>query len=330
MVRFKNLSVVKAIGFNRIVLIGVILLMYLVFTILTPILNSSRATFVNFDRILSALNYAYFIGFLGLGVTFVIATGGIDFSIGPVMFASALVSGYMLTQYGVPLVFCLLISIVCGALFGMINGYFVAYRYLPSFITSLASMLIAKGVGSVFTKTQSVTWPNSGNANSWFRYLVRWGNIPTGFILLAIAAAICAVVLHKTKAGRYILCIGSNREAVRLSGVNTKKWEMLAFVLCGLLAGVAAIFYVGAYTTVQPGMGDTFNNEAIAACVMGGTSMAGGLASTLGTVIGALIIALMQEGILAMGFTISYQYVITGIIVLVAVTADTLSRRRRV
>lgn len=326
--KFKNLRFVKAIGFNRVVLIGVILLMYLVFTLLTPVLHPG-ATFLKFDRILSALNYAYFIGFLALGVTFVIATGGIDFSIGPVMFTSALVSGYMLTQYHLPLWFCLIVSLVIGVVFGIINGYFVAYRYLPSFITSLASMQIAKGVGSVFTKTQSVTWPTDGSQNAWFHYLVRWGDIPTGFILLCIVAAICAVVLHKTKAGRYILCIGSNKEAVRLSGVNTKKWEMLAYVICGLLAGLAAIFYVGAYTTVQPGLGDTFNNDAIAACVMGGTSMMGGLASMLGTVIGALIIALMQEGILAMGFTISYQYVITGIIVLIAVTADTLSRKRK-
>lgn len=329
MEKFKNLRAVKVIGFNRIVLIGVIILMYIAFAIFTPILRGG-ASFVKLERVLSALNYAYFIGFLGLGVTFVIATGGIDFSLGPVMFASALISGYCLKMYSVPLWACIIISLVIGVLFGMLNGYFVAYRFLPSFITSMASMQIAKGIGSVFTKTQSVTWPVTGQANSWFRYLVRWGNIPTGLILLCLIAAICAVVLNKTKAGRYILCIGSNKEAVRLSGINTKKWEMLAYVICGLLAGVAAIFYVGAYTTVQPGLGDTFNNEAIAACVMGGTSMMGGVASILGTIIGALIVALMQEGILAMGFTISYQYVITGIIVLIAVTADTLSRKRKV
>jgi len=329
MEKFKNSPIVKAIGFNRIVLIGVILLMYLIFALMTPVLRGG-ASFVKFERILSALNYAYFIGFLGLGVTFVIATGGIDFSLGPVMFASALISGYCLMQFHVPLWACILLSLLIGTVFGVLNGYFVAYRFLPSFITSMASMQIAKGIGSVFTQTQSVTWPTTGQENSWFRYLVKWGDIPTGLILLCLVAAVCAVVLNKTKAGRYILCIGSNKEAVRLSGVNTKKWEMLAYILCGLLAGIAAIFYVGAYTTVQPGLGDTFNNEAIAACVMGGTSMMGGVASILGTVIGAMIVALMQEGILAMGFTISYQYVLTGIIVLIAVTADTLSRKKKV
>lgn len=126
-----------------------------------------------------------------------------------------------------------------------------------------------------------------------------------------------------------MLSLGSNKEAVRLSGVNVKKWEMIAFVICGSLAGLAAIFYVGAYTTVQPGLGDTFNNEAIASCVMGGTSMAGGLASIGGSFIGVMIIALLQEGILAMGFQKDYQYVLTGIIVLIAVYADIRSRRRR-
>ncbi len=328
MKKLTHSRLVKTVGINRIVLIGVVLIMYAIFAILTPVLRGG-ASFVQFERILSALNYAYFIGFLALGVTFVIATGGIDFSIGPVMFASALISGYCLTQYRLPLTACLVISILVGTLFGSLNGYFVSYRFLPSFITSMASMQIAKGVGSVFTKTQSVTWPTSSSENAWFRYLVKWGNIPTGLILLIIVAVICAVILNKTKAGRYMLCIGSNKEAVRLSGVNTKKWEMIAYIICGALAGIAAIFYVGAYTTVQPGLGDTFNNEAIAACVMGGTSMAGGLASVLGTIIGAVIVALMQEGILAMGFTISYQYVITGIIVLIAVTADAFSRRKK-
>ena len=326
--KFKNLRFVKVIGFNRVVLILIIFLMYGLFTLLTPILHNGT-NFVNYNRVMSAFNYAYFIGFLGLGVTFVIATGGIDFSIGAVMFCSALISGYCLTKFNFPLWLCLLVSIAVGALFGSVGGYFVAYRHLPSFITSMALMQVAKGVGSIFTKTQSVTWPSDNAATSWYRDLVKWNNLPTGFVILCAVAVICSIVLYRTTAGRYMLCLGSNKEAVRLSGVDTRKWEMLAYILSGTLAGLAAIFYVGAYTTVQPGLGDTFNNEAIAACVMGGTSMAGGSASILGTVIGAIIVALMQEGILAMGFTISYQYVLTGLIVLGAVTADIMSRKRR-
>ena len=171
------------------------------------------------------------------------------------------------------------------------------------------------------------------DANGWYRNLVKIASgttiIPTGLFIFIAAAVICAIILNKTKAGRYILCLGSNKEAVRLSGVDVRKWEALAYILCGMLAGCAAIFYVGAYTTVQPGLGDTFNNEAIASCVMGGTSMSGGIASIGGTFIGVVIISILQEGILAMGFQKDYQYVITGIIVLVAVWADIRSRARR-
>ena len=326
---FKSLPLVKKIGFNRVILIGVIFALYGLLALLSPILHNGTS-FVNYARIMSALNYCYFIGFLGLGVTFVIATGGIDFSIGSVMFCAALISGYCLTKYNVPLPVCLLMSVLIGTFFGTIGGFFVAYIHLPSFITSMALMLVAKGVGSIFTKTQSVSWPNlSSGQNVWFRYLVKWGDVPTGLFLLLLFAVICGVILTKTRAGRYMICLGSNKEAVRLSGVDVRRWEMLAYVISGTMAGLAAIFYVGAYTTVQPGLGDTFNNDAIAACVMGGTSMAGGSASILGTIIGAIIVALVQEGILAMGFNINYQYVLTGLIVLVAVTADTLSRKRK-
>ena len=326
MKRIKNNALVKKIGFNRVVLFCALILMYIIFAILSP-------TFLNYNRILSALNYAYFLGFLSLGVTFVIATGGIDFSIGPVMFCAALISGHLLTKAGVPLLIALLVSILVGMAFGVLNGYLVAYWKMPSFITSMSSMMLAKGIGSVFTKTQSVRWPQAAQENGEFRMLVKMTTstgmqIPTGLILLLVIAVICAIVLNKTEIGRHILCIVGYKEAVRLSVVNVRKWEMLAYIICGSMAGIAAIAYVGAYSTVQPGMGDTFNNEAIAGCVMGGTSMTGGIASISGTLIGVMIIALLQEGILAMGFQKDWQYVITGIIVLVAVYTDVRSRRK--
>lgn len=322
MEKIKQNPIVKKLGFNRIVLCAVLILMYILFSV-------TAKGFAGLPRILSALNYAYFLGFLSLGVTFVIATGGIDFSIGPVMFCAALVSGFCLTSYGVPTAVCLVLSILVGFLFGCFNGYLVAYWTVPPFIVSMASMNIAKGLASVFTKTQSVSWPQAAEAAGWFRKFVKVGNFPVGLVIFAAAAVICSLLLNNTKAGRYILSLGSNKEAVRLSGVNVKKWEMLAYVICGTLVGIAAIFYVVAYTTVQPGYGDTYNNEAIAGCVMGGTSMAGGLASIGGTVIGVFIISLLQEGILALGINKNYQLIITGLIVIVAVYADVVARRRK-
>ena len=323
MEKIKQNAFVKKVGFNRIILVLVMLAMYLAFGLLTS------GNFFGMSRIMNTMNYVYFLGFLSLGVTFVIATGGIDFSIGPVMFCCALVSGYSFLTYGLPMAAALILSVLVGLLFGVFNGYLVAYWNVPPFIVSMASMNIAKGIAAVFTKTQSVSWPQSSDPNGWYRNFVKVGNIPTGLIIFLTVAIICGVILNKTKAGRYILCLGSNKEVVRLSGVDVKKWEMLAYVICGVLVGMAAIFYVGAYTTVQPGYGDQYNNEAIAGCVMGGTSMAGGLASIGGTVIGVLIISLLQQGILALGFSKDYQFIITGIIVIAAVYADVSARRRK-
>lgn len=321
--KIKQNPFVRKVGFNRVILFCVLILMYVAFSLLVP-------GFFGKARIMSVMNYVYFLGFLSLGVTFVIATGGIDFSIGPVMFCCGLISGYTMMFKGVPVGVVLCMSILIGFLFGVFNGYLVSYWTIPPFIVSMASMNIAKGIAAVYTKTQSVSWPLSTDPqNGWFRNLVSYNGFPVGLVIFLIAAFICMVVLNNTRPGRYILCLGSNREAVRLSGVDTKKWEMLAYVICGTLVGIAAIFFVGAYTTVQPGYGDQYNNEAIAGCVMGGTSMAGGLASIGGTVIGVLIISLLQEGILALGFAKDIQLIVTGIIVIVVVYADVMARRRK-
>ena len=324
MEKIKQNPLVKKIGFNRIILIGVLIVMYIAFGLMTG------GAFFGMTRILNTLNYAYFLGFLSLGVTFVIATGGIDFSIGPMMFCCALVSGFCLTSYGLPLPLCLVMSILIGTVFGCFNGYLVAFWKVPPFIVSMASMNIAKGIAAVFTKTQSVSWPQGSDpVNGWYRNIVSVNGIPVGLFIFLGVAIVCAMILNKTKAGRYILCLGSNEEAVRLSGVDTKKWKMLAYVICGTLVGIASLFFVAAFTTVQPGYGDQYNNEAIDGCVMGGTSMAGGIASISGTVIGVFIIALLQQGILALGFTKEYQYIITGLIVIGAVYADVSARRRK-
>ena len=320
--KIKENPLVKKVGINRIVLVIVLILMYLFFCLVT------KGKFLGITRIINAMNYAYFLGFLSLGVTFVIATGGIDFSIGPVMFCCALMSGYCLNSYGLPIWLCLIISILIGTLFGLFNGWLVSYLDVAPFIVSMGSMNIAKGLASVFTKSQSVSWPQLAQGG-WYRNLVKMGNVPTGLIILIVVAVVCGILMSKTRVGRYILCLGSNSEAARLSGINVNKWRMLSYVICGTLVGIAAIMFVGAYTTVQPGYGDQYNNEAIAGAVMGGTSMAGGVASIAGTVLGVFVISLLQEGILAMGFTKDYQLILTGIIVIVAVYIDIAARRRK-
>ena len=322
MEKLKQNPIVKKLGLNRILLVCILIVMFAVFKV---VLGNK---FPVGDSIKSTLNYVYFLGFLSLGVTFVIA--GIDFSIGPVMFCCALVSGYCMTSYGVPCAAAMVICVLIGLAFGIFNGWLVSYLSVPAFIVSMASMNIAKGIASVFTKTQSVSWPLSTDPkNGWFRSIVSVNGFPVGLVIFLGMAVVCGIVLYNTKPGRYILCLGSNSEAVRLSGVDTKKWNMLAYVICGVLVGIGALFFVATYTTVQPGYGDQYNNEAIAGCVMGGTSMVGGLASIGGTVIGVFIISLLQQGIMAFGLGKGQQMIITGIIVIVAVYADVSARRRK-
>lgn len=323
MKKIKENPFVKKLGFNRLMLIVVLIVMYAVFCAIIP-------NFSGTAHIVSTLNYVYFLGFLALGVTFVIATGGIDFSIGPVMFCCALISGYAFNQQGVPIGAAIFLCILIGFLFGVFNGFMVAYCKIPPFIISMASMNIAKGLASIYTGANSVSWPQRADAAGAFRNIViTESGFPVGIIIFAAVAIICGVLLNSMKPGRYILGLGSNEEAVRLSGVNTKKWKMFAYIMCGTLVGLAALFFVASYTTVQPGYGDQYNNEAIAGCVMGGTSMAGGLASISGTVIGVFIISLLQEGILALKLSKDIQLIITGLIVIVAVFVDVLGRRRK-
>lgn len=321
----------KKIGLNRVALIGVLVLLYLIF-------SAGSGRWLGKSDIMNTLNNVYFMGFLTLGVTFVIATGGIDFSIGPVMYCCALVSGQLLVVHGWPLWLSLIICILVGVVFGIFNGVMVAYMKLPSFISSMASMRIAQGIGALATRSAGVSWPSAGQPNSWYRNLATYNGFPVGLVILLIVAVICAIVMNKTRIGRYIRCIGNNREAVRLSGVDTRGWEALAYVICGLLAGIAAIMYVAVNTKVTTSGGDTFNNNAIAACVMGGTSMAGGTASISGSFIGIIVIALLRVGISAVKIPMAsgvltlspdWQYIITGIIVALAVYADARSSARK-
>lgn len=320
----KSNPIVKKLGLNRILLVCVLVIMFFAFK---GVLGDR---FPVKQSLISSLNYVYFLGFLALGVTFVIATGGIDFSIGPVMFCCALISGYCMNVYGFPCAAALLLSILIGTCFGIWNGWLVSYMSVPPFIVSMASMNIAKGIASVFTKTQSVSWPQvSDPENGWFRKLVSVNGFPVGLVIFLVIALVCYIILNNTRQGRYILSLGANSEATRLSGVNTTKWRMLAYIICGTLVGIAAIFFVATYTTVQPGYGDQYNNEAIACCVMGGTSMTGGLASIGGTVIGVFIISVLQQGILALGLGKGQQMIITGLIVIIAVYVDVSARRRK-
>ena len=209
----------------------------------------------------------------------------------------------------------------------------VSYMHLPPFIATLGSMMLSKGLGSIFTKAQSVTWPQSSQAEGWFRNIFKINQngvlIPTGFILLIIVAVIASIVLNKTRPGRYIVALGSNSEATRLSGVNIAKWRTLAYIISGTLAGLAGLAYASIYSTILPGGGGGFELDAIAGVVIGGTSMSGGYGTISGTLIGVFIMSVLKTGLPFVGLQSNWQQAVTGVVLVFAVFMDVMNRQKK-
>ena len=271
----------------------------------------------------STLESAYFIGFLAFGVTFVIITGGIDLSIGTVMMCSALIGGLAFNAWGWPLWLALFLLPLIGLLFGLGNGLLIAKLKLPPFIATLGTMLVSQGFGSILSRVQTQRYPTIGTENEWFKTVFfRVGQFPIGIVYLLVAFVIAAFLLNQTRFGRYTFAIGSNEEAARLSGIKVDKWKILAYATCGLFAGLAGIFYAATYTTVLPGSGSGNELDAIAGVVIGGTSMAGGVGTMVGTLIGVFIMATLKTGLASIGLDAHWQTFFTGFVVIGAVLLD--------
>lgn len=323
-------SIIKTIGTQRLIAILALILLFSIFCIASP-------AFRQYTTLVSIFDASYYIGFMAIGITFVIITGGIDLSIGTVLVCSSLIAGSLATKSGVPIGFCLVIGILIGALFGICNGLMVSVMGLPPFIASLGTMMISKGFGSIYTKAQSITWPQASEPAGWFRKIFKISQgsgaeaiiIPTGFILLILLAIVMSIVLNKTRPGRYILALGSNKEATRLSGVNVIKWETLAYIFSGAFAGLAGVAYAATYSTLLPGGGAGFELDAIAGVVIGGTSMSGGYGTIGGTLIGVFIMSVLKTGLPFIGLQPHYQQFITGFVLIIAVFADVYNRRKK-
>jgi ribose transport system permease protein len=303
---------VRAIGTQRLIAVLALIILFAFFCIASP-------AFRQYSTFVSIFDASYYIGFMAIGITFVIATGGIDLSIGTVLMCSSLISGSLAVKSGLPMVICLILGILIGTLFGLLNGFMVSVMGLPPFIASLGTMMISRGLGSIFTQAQSITWPQATESTGWFRQIFKitlsdGTMIPTGFILLMILAVVMSMVLNKTKVGRYILSLGSNKEATRLSGVNIIKWETMAYVISGTFAGLAGISYAAIYSTMLPATGNGFELDAIAGVVIGGTSMSGGNGTIAGTLIGVFIMSVLKTGLPFVGLQSHWQMLITGVV----------------
>lgn len=319
----------KVFSNQQAIVVVALFVICVVFAVITPENFLKPTTFTNIAK------SAYYVAFMAIGVTFVICTGGIDLSIGTVAICAALVGGTFMEK-GMPMPLVLLIILLCGVVFGVINGIMVAKLGLPPFIATLGTMMMSRGLGSIISQTKTISFPQGESAGAWYReyfMITKEGgifpkNFPTGFLLLAIIMIAMMIVLNKTKTGRYILSIGSNKEATRLSGINVQKYEMIAYIISGFFAALAGIAYVAVFTTAQPNTGNGFELDAIAGVVIGGTSLAGGVGTIFGTIIGVFIMTVLKIGFPYIGVQSHYQLLITGIILVFSVYMDVLNRKR--
>ncbi len=289
--------------------------------------------FFSYQTLVNIIDASYYIGFIAIGVTFVIITGGIDLSVGTVMMSAAIIGGTAFTRWGWPIEQAMALIMVVATLYGIFNGIMVAYVKMPPFIVTLGTMMTSMGIGSMVANVRSAAFPSRRATGGWFRNFFKFITedniaIPTGAILLLVVVIVCHVILTRTKMGRYIFAIGSNKEAARLSGVNTRVWEMSAYIVAGVCAGIGGIAFAATYTTVMPSQGQGFELFAIAAAVIGGTSLSGGVGSVFGTLIGVFIMAVLSNGLPSMGLQAHYQTFFTGVVVIGAVLLDMYRNNR--
>lgn len=285
--------------------------------------------FFSVATVKAILESSYYIGFMAFGVTFIIITGGIDLSLGTVMMCAALLGAYVFKQLHWPLTIAILLTLGVGAGFGLLNGVLIAKLKLPPFIATLGTQMMSMGFGSIITKVQSQTWPTATEpVGGWFkRVFIRCDlfgikAFPVGAIWLVAFFIIAALILHKTKFGRYTFAIGSNEEAARLSGINVDNWKVAVYTLSGFFVGMAGLFYAAAYTTITPGTGNGQEMNGITGVVIGGTSMSGGSGSMVGTLIGVFIMSVLKNGLSACGLQAPWQTFFTGVVVILAVLLD--------
>lgn len=290
----------------------VLILLSIFMAILSP-------NFLSYGNIISVLRQVSNNMYLALGMTLVIILGGIDLSIGAIVAMTGTIIVGLIVNSGLSMIAAIIIGIILGLLVGLLNGFLVATFHVPSFIVTLATMNIAKGIAYVYSGGRStrITDPFFNNIGG--GYL---GPVPLPVVYMIILIIFFSILLSKTKFGTYIYAIGGNRESARLSGVPIMKVEILVFAISGLLAAFSGLILCSRMFSGQPSVGEGYEMDAIAACVLGGVSMSGGQGRISGTVIGALVIGIISNGLNLMGVSSFWQLVVKGIIILVAVLID--------
>jgi fructose transport system permease protein len=285
------------------------------------------------DHFLSGGNFSLIlqqvavVGVIAIGQTLVILTGGIDLSCGMLM----ALGGIVMTRFATTLGMSAPLAILCGigvtALFGLVNGLLVTRIRLPSFIVTLGTMNIAFAATQLYSGAQTVTdlpplMTVLGDTFSIGATQFAWGTVA-----MLVLYAVAWFVLRETAAGRHVYAVGNNPEATRLVGIPTQRVLLVVYVVAGALYGVASLLSVARTGVGDPNAGQTDNLDAITAVVLGGTSLFGGRGVVIGSLVGALVVGVFRNGLTLMGVSSIYQVLVTGVLVILAVTADQLSRR---
>jgi len=297
--------------------LGILVLCMIVLSIISPYF----LTGLNLKTI--AIQIAV-IAIIAIGQTFVIITGGIDLSVGANLALSNILAASMMTS-GVPLWICIIASLAFSTAFGYINGLAVTKMKVPPFIVTLGTMSISRGIALVITNGTPIS--RLPEALSWFGRGEIVG-MPVPVLIFIVGAIIFNWVLNHTLLGRYTYAVGSNMEATRLSGINTDKTIRMVYILSGFLAGLAGIVLMGRLGLAHPTAGADYNMNSVAAAVIGGTSMTGGIGNIFGTMIGALIMGVLNNGFVLLGLSSFYQEIAIGVVVIMAVYLDLLQHRK--
>lgn len=321
----KKKAFVKIKGREAMVL-GIVVAMVVLFSILSP-------TFRTYPTLVSVLDNSYYITLMALGVTFPLITGGVDLSIGTGLVSYALIGGYLIVHKGVPVGVGILACVGVGVLIGAFNGMLVAIMDLPPFLATLCTCMITRGLGPALCGGFGVSWPSAISAQGAFRKIFKFTSaggkvVPIGIVLMIVLVIVMSFVLDHTRVGRYIIAIGSNKEATRLAGVNVKFYHMLAYIISGLFAGLAGVAYAATYATIYPGAGAGFELDAIGGAIVGGVSASGGVGTILGTFLGVFVICLMKVGLPFIGLQANWQQIFTGIVLIAAVLIDVVKKKK--
>ncbi|MBJ9916607.1 ABC transporter permease [Burkholderia cenocepacia] len=310
------------------------LLAFASLVLLIVFFSFASSNFLEVDNLVSILQATAVNGVLAVACTYVIITSGIDLSVGTLMTFCAVMAGVVLTKWGMPLPLGILAALGFGALSGCVSGIVIAKMKVPPFIATLGMMMLLKGLSLVISGTRPIYFNDTPGftsiaQDSLIGNLIPALPIPNAVLILFLVAIGASIVLNRTIFGRYTFARGSNEEALRLSGVNVDAWKIAVYTFSGAVCGIAGLLIASRLNSAQPALGQGYELDAIAAVVIGGTSLSGGAGSIVGTIIGAFIMSVLTNGLRIMSVAQEWQTVVTGVIIILAVYVDILRRRRR-